>query len=128
MGLLASGGGAHDKTIKFWNINTLSLIDSVDTNSQVSNVKFNKNSNEIISTHGFSDNLAVIWNYPNLEVIGTLEGHRERVNYLACSHDDNVIATGAGDETIRLWNINEIQEENKYKDEFDCNYLIKIVR
>jgi WD40 repeat protein len=34
-GVLATGGGTADKTIKIWNINSGSLINSVDTKSQV---------------------------------------------------------------------------------------------
>lgn len=31
--LLASGGGTSDKCLKFWNLNTLKLINSIDTGS-----------------------------------------------------------------------------------------------
>ncbi len=31
--ILVSGGGTTDKTIKFWNINTMKLINSIDTGS-----------------------------------------------------------------------------------------------
>ena len=34
-GILATGGGASDKTIKIWNINSGSLVSSVETKSQV---------------------------------------------------------------------------------------------
>lgn len=33
--ILASGGGTADRTIKFWNTSTGSLLNSVDTGSQV---------------------------------------------------------------------------------------------
>ena len=113
LGLLASGGGTQDRSIKFWNISTLNLIESIDTNSQVCNIKFDNYSNNIITTHGFSDNLTVIWDYPELDIVETLKGHRERVIYLAYSPDGKNIATGAGDETIRLWNINRGNKQEK---------------
>jgi cell division cycle 20-like protein 1 (cofactor of APC complex) len=53
-GLLASGGGTQDKTIKFWNTLKLENIDSIDTGSQVCNLLFSKNANELVSTHGYS--------------------------------------------------------------------------
>lgn len=31
--ILASGGGKSDKTIKFWNMNTLKMVDNVDAGS-----------------------------------------------------------------------------------------------
>ncbi len=55
-GLLASGGGTADRCIRFWNTNTLQPINFIDTGSQVCNLMFSKNVNEIVSTHGYSLN------------------------------------------------------------------------
>lgn len=41
--LLATGGGSSDKTMKFWNIETGKLINSVNTQSQVCSLVWNKN-------------------------------------------------------------------------------------
>ena len=109
-GLLASGGGTQDRTIKFWNTNLLKMVDSIETNSQVCNLMFSKNTNEFITTHGYSDNLIVLWRYPELDIVTTLKGHKDRVIYLSVSPDFNKIVTGAGDETVRFWNI--FQEKN----------------
>ena len=53
-GLLATGGGTQDRTIKFWNTNKLKNIKSIETGSQVCNLMFSKNTNELVSTHGYS--------------------------------------------------------------------------
>lgn len=53
-GVLVSGGGTADRTIKFWNTLTGENIKSYDTSSQICNIDFSKNVNEIVSTHGFS--------------------------------------------------------------------------
>lgn len=37
--------------------------------------------------------------------VATLTGHTMRVLYLALSPDSQTIVTGAGDETLRFWNI-----------------------
>lgn len=37
--------------------------------------------------------------------LATLTGHTYRVLYLAISPDGQTIVTGAGDETLRFWNI-----------------------
>ena len=55
-GLLASGGGTADKTIKFRNTLTGETINSVDTGSQICNLTFAKGVNELVSTHGYSYN------------------------------------------------------------------------
>ena len=60
---------------------------------------------ELVSTHGYSQNEINIWQYPNLKRIATLQGHSHRVLYLAISPDGSQIVTGAGDETLRFWNV-----------------------
>ena len=37
--------------------------------------------------------------------VATLTGHTSRVLYLAMSPEGNQIVTGAGDETLRFWNL-----------------------
>ncbi|KAH0559919.1 Fizzy- protein [Trichoglossum hirsutum] len=103
-GLLASGGGTADRRIKFWNTLTGQPISEIDTGSQVCNLAWSKNSNEIVSTHGFSQNQIVVWKYPSMTQVVSLTGHTYRVLYLAMSPDGQVIVTGAGDETLRFWN------------------------
>lgn len=40
-----------------------------------------------------------------MEKIEDLTGHTSRVLYLSMSPDGDTIVTGAGDETLRFWNI-----------------------
>ena len=81
------------------------MIKEVDTGSQVCNLSWSKNSDEIISTHGYSQNQIVIWKYPRMEQVVSLTGHTFRVLYLAMSPDGQTVVTGAGDETLRFWKI-----------------------
>lgn len=106
-GLLLSGGGSNDKTIQVWNTLTMKNVRSMYTGSQVCNLIFSKNSNEFVSTHGFSNNQIVIWKYPELSKVSVLEGHTSRVLYLTLSPDGETIVTGAGasDETLRFWSV-----------------------
>lgn len=104
-GVLASGGGTADKTIKTWNTLTGSLTNNVNTGSQVCNLIWSKNSNELVSTHGFSRNQIIVWKYPSMQQIAQLTGHTYRVLYLSLSPDGETIVTGAGDETLRFWNV-----------------------
>jgi cell division cycle 20-like protein 1, cofactor of APC complex len=48
-GLLASGGGTADRCIRFWNTLTCSAVRSVDTGSQVCNLMWSRNVNEVKS-------------------------------------------------------------------------------
>jgi cell division cycle 20-like protein 1 (cofactor of APC complex) len=102
-GLLASGGGVADKCIRIWNTRNDSLVKCVDTGSQVCNLIWSKNVNEIVSTHGYSMNEVAIWKYPSLTPIAKLTGHARRVLFLGMSPDGRRIVTGSGDETLRFW-------------------------
>jgi len=104
-GLLASGGGTADRCIKFWNTHTCECVASLDTGSQVCNLMFSRNANELVSTHGYSLNQIIVWKYPQMTKITTLTGHTYRVLYLSMSPDGESIVTGAGDETLRFWNV-----------------------
>jgi cell division cycle 20-like protein 1, cofactor of APC complex len=103
-GLLASGGGTADRCIRFWNTLTNSPLSCIDTGSQVCNLLFSRTMNELVSTHGYSQNQIIVWKYSNMRKIATLTGHTYRVLYLAMSSDGQTIVTGAGDETLRFWN------------------------
>uniref|UniRef100_A0A0D9XBH7 CDC20/Fizzy WD40 domain-containing protein n=1 Tax=Leersia perrieri TaxID=77586 RepID=A0A0D9XBH7_9ORYZ len=84
--LLASGGGADDRCIKFWNTHTGLCLNSVDTVSQ--------------------DPLSS-WKYPSMVKLAELEGHTSRVLCLAQSPDGYTVASIASDETKVLeyfWN------------------------
>lgn len=104
-GLLASGGGTADRCIRFWNTTTNSHLSCMDTGSQVCNLVWSKNVNELVSTHGYSQNQIIVWRYPTMSKLATLTGHSYRVLYLAISPDGQTIVTGAGDETLRFWNV-----------------------
>ncbi|GMN41477.1 hypothetical protein TIFTF001_010693 [Ficus carica] len=104
-GLLASGGGTADRCIRFWNTTNGHQLNCVDTGSQVCNLAWSKNVNELVSTHGYSQNQIMVWKYPSMAKVATLTGHNMRVLYLAMSPDGQTIVTGAGDETLRFWNV-----------------------
>jgi cell division cycle 20-like protein 1 (cofactor of APC complex) len=104
-GILASGGGTADRCIRFSNCLTGQGVNCIDTGSQVCNLAWSKNCNEIVSTHGYSLNQIVVWKYPTMTKMATLTGHTFRVLYLSVSPDGSTIVTGAGDETLRFWQV-----------------------
>lgn len=104
-GCLISGGGTQDRTLKIWNTNTMKLVESIDTCSQVCNIAFSQKTKEFVTTHGYSDNLILLWDSESLEVKASLKGHKDRVIYLSTGPDFQKIVTGAGDETVRFWDV-----------------------
>lgn len=104
-GLLVSGGGTADRTIRFRNTLTGVTTKVVDAGSQVCSLMFSKQSQELVSTHGYQLNEINLWKVPSMSKMATLTGHTSRVLYLAMNPDGSQIVTGAGDETLRFWNL-----------------------
>jgi len=112
-GLLASGGGTADRTLKFWNTLNGQCLNSVDTNSQVCSIVWSKYEKELVTSHGFSKNQLTVWKYSNMTKIAELTGHTSRVLHLAQSPDGVTVCSGAGDETLRFWKIFETPQIKK---------------
>ena len=104
-GLLASGGGTADRSIRFWNTRENVSLQCMDTGSQVCNLAWSKNVNEIVSTHGGRQNEVAIWRYDDKRKLATLTGHTQPVHFMSLSPDGQSIVTGAGDETLRFWKV-----------------------
>ncbi|RHY16050.1 hypothetical protein DYB25_002946 [Aphanomyces astaci] len=103
--VLASGGGTADRTIKLWNVQTGSLLQSVDTGSQVCALLWAASDKELLSSHGYAQNELCLWEYPSMVKIKELTGHTARVLHMAASPDKMTVVSGAADETLRFWNI-----------------------
>ena len=103
--LLASGGGTADRHIRFWNSNTGTMINEVDTHSQVCSLQWSQHDKELVSSHGYSHNQLILWKYPSMVKVAELTGHTARVLHMAQSPDGTTICSAAADETLRFWNI-----------------------
>ena len=114
--VLAIGGGKKDNFIRFYNADTKSVIGEINTGSQVCQILWNRYEKEIISSHGNNKNPIYVWSYPKMNKITELIGHLSRPLYMAMSPDGCTLVSGASDETLRFWNINErekIKKKNK---------------
>ena len=78
---MASGGGTADRCIRFWNALSPKPLHVIDTGSQICNIAWSKNVNELVSTHGYSQNQIAVWSYPDLSLVATLTG-KLMLNYL----------------------------------------------
>lgn len=108
-GLLASGGGRADRTIKLWDSNSGAVLNSINTGSQVSGVMWSPHQLELCSSHGSSENNLVLWKYGSgpkgLTKVKEFCGHKSRVLSMACSPDGSTIVSASADETLLFWNI-----------------------
>lgn len=113
--LLATGGGAADRCIKFWNTHTGSLLNSIDTGSQVCSLQWNPFEKEILSSHGYARNQLCLWKYPSMAKVKELEGHTSRVLHMACSPDGGTVVSAAADETLRFWEVFAPPSKSKHQ-------------
>ena len=102
---LATGGGTADRCIKTWNSQTGSLLNSIDTGSQVLSLLWSKTEKELLSSHGYSENQLCLWKYPSMVKTKELTGHTSRVLFTAASPDGRTVVSGAADETLRFWDV-----------------------
>jgi cell division cycle 20, cofactor of APC complex len=105
--LLATGGGSYDKQIHFWNTTTGARVNSIDTGSQVTSLKFSNHYRELVSSSGFPDNSLSIWSYPTLVRNVDIPAHDSRVLYSCLSPDGQMLATAAADESLKFWKVFE---------------------
>ena len=108
--LLGSGAGADDGALRIWDTKTLTLKQKIETGSQICNLAFSKNSDEIVTSHGFSQKSSLqgevtVWTYPKVEKIKNFIAHTKRVLYMASSPCGEYIITGAPDETVKIWSL-----------------------
>lgn len=104
-GLLATGGGTADRTIKTWNSATGALLTSTDTGSQVCALQWSPHERELLSSHGFAQNQLILWKYPSMTKIKELSGHTQRVLHMATSADGSTVCSAGADETLRFWRV-----------------------
>lgn len=124
--LLASGGGTADRCIRFWNTATGGCSNAIDTKSQVCALQWSKHSRELVSSHGFSQNQLIVWNYPSMSKVGELTGHTSRVLHLALSPDGTTAVSAAGDETLRFWRLFEPKAPTADRASSPCSVLRRL--
>lgn len=104
-GLLASGGGQGDRTLKLWNTSTGSELGSVECGSQVSDCFWLGRDKDLVTTHGFDTHDFVLWAYPDLDRLSSIKAHDSRILQAALSPDGALLATAAANESLKVWKV-----------------------
>ncbi|CAD8111280.1 unnamed protein product [Paramecium sonneborni] len=47
------------------------------------------------------------WDQKAKKIVGTLKGHKEKINFMSVSHDGKFLASASDDKLIKLWSINQ---------------------
>ncbi|TBU12375.1 hypothetical protein CWI38_0781p0020 [Hamiltosporidium tvaerminnensis] len=92
-GMLVSGGGNNDRSIRYWDVNSGGCLGVTQCQSQVSGLIFSPKYREIISAHGFSDNELVVWKVSKMKKVSVFGKHDGRVLGCAVSPDGTCLAS-----------------------------------
>lgn len=109
--VMVTGGGTADKKLKFWGEGR-GIFREVDTGSQVCSLVWSAATGEIVSCQGFSLNQIIIWSKKG-ERRFTFHGHSSRVLYSALSPTGEYLASGAGDQNLKIWKLFPSQEKEE---------------
>jgi len=65
-----------------------------------------------------------VWNFNDLKLIRSLEGHEETVKALAVSANGELLVSGGGDKSLRLWDLKKYEKvfanEDCHEDDINC--------
>lgn len=111
-GLLATGGGISDKTIRTYNTSQSCLLDERATEGQVCSLVFSKLTNDLISSHGSPTNDISVWRLNGLKRVIQLSGHDIRPLHICLSPDGSILASASADETLRFWKLYNSDVQN----------------
>ncbi|KAH9459133.1 hypothetical protein MJO28_010475 [Puccinia striiformis f. sp. tritici] len=106
--MLATGGGTSDKMVHFWNVNTSSRLQSLETRSQVTSIVFNPYAREFLTTHGLPDMHFSIHTFPGFQLVADIpKAHDTRILHSALSPDGCIVVTASSDENLKFWRVFE---------------------
>jgi cell division cycle 20-like protein 1 (cofactor of APC complex) len=107
-GVLLSGGGNKDKTLKMYSVLKDCLLRDQHFESQITGIVCSPISEQFVTTHGFLENDIRSWNlHDSSQPTAIFEGHVNRVIYYTLSPDGTHLLTGSGDETLKFWHVFE---------------------
>ncbi|CAJ0586708.1 unnamed protein product, partial [Mesorhabditis spiculigera] len=112
-GLLATGGGTTDPTVKLWDTMTGALTKTIKVDSQVTAIRFNKDYKEMIVGLGRTANTLKIFKHPNYQEIANIAGHTDRVLGLSMSPCGQYVMSASADETLRLWHLFKVDKSTQ---------------
>lgn len=105
-GILLTGAGLGDCSLKVWNSSTGVCLASVKTEDQITGVHWSRPFEETVSVHGSHYNGFKIWSHPNFGLpVFSRTAHDARLLQSAISPDGATLATAAANDTLKFWRL-----------------------
>jgi hypothetical protein len=101
--------GAHDNTIRIWDVKTGTLIKILSGHSlEVHSLNYSPDGRRILS--GSRDGTIRIWDAETGKEIRTVSGNRGGVYFVVFSPDGRRIISGSGNNTAKIWDVESGKE------------------
>lgn len=118
--LLATGGGSHDRRIRFWHTTTGSLIRKYDTLGQITSIIWSITRKQLAITYGFLNcqppMVIGVYQYPDMTLVAEAVPRTVvRALGIVESPDQSKIAVAVDDGTVRvfdLWDVRTLTVTN----------------
>jgi hypothetical protein len=106
--VLASGGGSADRYLRLWDVDARRCFNRRDSRSQITGLIWSTRHNELVSSHGYSEDAAVaVWSTPALQRVAQLHeiNRRERALYMVGSHCGRFVAAADTMRTLSFYSL-----------------------
>jgi WD40 repeat protein len=110
-GNLLATGGALDRAVRLWDLDTNSELRMLKHPEQVYAVVIALDNRMLVSGGGWAPfsqeykDAIILWDLITGRKKATLKGHSDGVTCVAITGDEQILATGSRDRTVKLWDI-----------------------
>lgn len=99
-----AASGSYDKKLRLWEVETGKLLYAQQEHvAGIMCLDYANNGSSIITSGSKNDRTVRLWEAETGKLLKTLSGHEERIMGTAFSNDCQWIASGAWDQTVRVW-------------------------